>query len=62
MIALANQPIATVSAAILHEALNRANRIAPTKGSAMDRAQGIQIEFMLTEAHVRATDLDVTFY
>lgn len=59
---MANQHIATVSAALLHEALTRANRIAPTKGSAMDRAQGIQIEFTPTEAHIRATDLDVTFY
>jgi DNA polymerase III sliding clamp (beta) subunit (PCNA family) len=51
-----------VSAALLHEALNRATRIAPTKGNAADRAAGIQIEFKLDEAHVRATDLEVTFY
>jgi len=51
-----------VSAALLHEALNRAAKIAPTKGNAMDRAGGIQIEFKLDEAHIRATDLDVTFY
>jgi DNA polymerase III sliding clamp (beta) subunit (PCNA family) len=59
---LASQLIATISAALLHEALNRANRIAPTKGAPMDRAAGIQIEFVGKEAHVRATDLDVTFF
>jgi len=59
---MANSHIATVSAALLHEALNRANKVAPTKGNAMDRAAGIQIDFRLDEAHIRATDLDVTFY
>ena len=59
---MANTHIATVAAALLHEALNRANKVAPTKGAAHDRAQGIQIEFKIDEAHVRATDLDVTFY
>ena len=57
-----NTHIATVSAALLHEALSRANKVAPTKGNAHDRAAGIQIDFRLDEAHVRATDLDVTFY
>jgi DNA polymerase III sliding clamp (beta) subunit (PCNA family) len=59
---MARELIAVVHAAMLHEALSRANRIAPTKGSGMDRAAGIQIEFIGTEAHIRATDLDVTFY
>jgi DNA polymerase III sliding clamp (beta) subunit (PCNA family) len=59
---VANTHIATVSAALLHEALMRANKVAPTKGAAHDRAAGIQIEFRVDEAHVRATDLDVTFY
>lgn len=54
--------IATVHAALLHEALTRAAKIAPTKGEAHDKAGGIQIEFMPLEAHVRATDLDLTFY
>lgn len=59
---MARELIATINAALLHEALSRANRIAPTKGNAMDRAAGIQIEFVAGEAHIRATDLEVTFY
>ena len=54
--------IATINAGLLHEALNRANRVAPSKGEAMDKAGGIQIQFTATEAHIRATDLEVTFY
>ena len=64
---MTREHIATIDAALLHEALNRANKVAPTKGSPMDRAAGIQIKFLTDAhgvgvAHVRATDLDVTFY
>ena len=59
---MARELIAVINAALLHEALNRANKIAPTKGNAMDRAAGIQIQFLAGEAHIRSTDLDVSFY
>lgn len=63
---MAREHIATIQAALLHEALVRANRIAPTKGAALDRAAGIRIEFRNDPtgpvAHIQATDLAVTFY
>lgn len=60
---MSNTHIATIQAALLHEALNRANKIAPQKGAAADRSGGIQIEFAADGvAHIRATDLEVTFY
>jgi len=54
--------IATMQASLLHEALSRASKIAPSKGDAMDRAGGIRITFDVMDAHVQATDLDLTFY
>jgi DNA polymerase III sliding clamp (beta) subunit (PCNA family) len=54
--------IATVHAALLHEALTRAARIAPTKGEGHDKAGGICIDFVPLEAHIRATNLEMTFF
>jgi len=54
--------IATVHAALLHEALTRAAKIAPTKGEAHDKAGGIVIDFHPLEAHVQASNLEMTFY
>ncbi len=54
--------IAIMNAALLHESLTRAAKIAPTKGEAHDKAGGIRIEFAALEAHVQATNLDMTFY
>lgn len=59
---MANELIATVHAALLHEALTRASRIAPTKGEAHDKAGGIVIDFVPLEAHVRASNLEMTFF
>lgn len=61
---MADKPvlIATVHAALLHEALTRAAKIAPTKGEAHDKAGGIVIDFEPLEAHVRASNLEMTFY
>lgn len=50
--------------AALADAVQKANRIAPTKGAAHDRAAGIIVEVNPNELHpviVKSTDLDVTF-
>jgi DNA polymerase III sliding clamp (beta) subunit (PCNA family) len=55
---------AVFEVAALQDAIAKANRIAPTKGAAHDRAAGIVIEVnpaSLEAVVVKATDLDVTF-
>lgn len=54
--------IASVHAATLHDALQRAYRIAPTKGAAFDKAAGIHLTFQGDRCEVRATDTEVTFW
>lgn len=55
----------TVETALLADAVIKAARIAPSKGVAFDKAQGIVIEVVPDNAYpvrVMATDLDVSFY
>lgn len=59
---MAIKDIASIHAATLHDVLQRANRVAPTKGAAYDRAQGIHFRFSVDHCEVRATNLDVTFW
>lgn len=54
--------IAEVQAAILHDALQKAQRIAPTKGAAFDRAAGIKITLVPNGIEIRATDEELFFY
>lgn len=54
--------LASIHAATLHDALQRANRVAPTKGNGYDKAQGIHLTFSVDYCEVRATDTDVTFW
>ena len=60
--------IANIHAATLHDALQRAVRIAPTKGAAWDRAQGIHLTFLPGDdelggsVEVRATNTEVTYW
>lgn len=54
--------IASVHAATLHDVLQRASRVAPTKGAAYDKAQGIHLTFSVDHVEVRATNMDVTFW
>jgi DNA polymerase III sliding clamp (beta) subunit (PCNA family) len=54
--------IASIHAATLHDSLQRAARVAPTKGAAYDKAQGIHLTFKVDHCEVRATDCDVTFW
>lgn len=54
--------IASVHAATLHDALQRAVRVAPTKGAAWDRAQGIHLTFTPDHIDVRATNIEVTYW
>lgn len=54
-----------IETATLADAVNRAARVAPTKGSAYDRAAGIQIELRPGDEHpcvVRSTDIDNSFW
>lgn len=55
----------TVETASLTDAVNRAARIAPTKGSAFDLASGVQLELRPgtnAELRVLATDIESTFW
>ena len=54
--------LASIHAATLHDALQRANRVAPTKGNGYDKAQGIHLTFSVDHCEVRATDTEVTFW
>lgn len=58
--------IASVHAATLHDALQRAIKVAPTKGAAWDRAQGIHLTFQAVAGvgwcEVRATDTETTYW
>lgn len=54
--------IASIHAATLHDALQRASRVAPTKGAGYDKAQGIHLTFSVDHCEVRATDTEVTFW
>lgn len=49
--------------ATLADAVNRASRIAPHKGSAWDKAHGVVLDVKPTKQslHVKATDLEVTY-
>lgn len=53
---------ATFESAILHDAIGKANRVAPTKGDAFDKAGGIHITIQGNKkVMVRATDLEIAF-
>ena len=54
-------PIASVHAATLHDAFQRAQRVAPTKGAAFDRAAGFHLTFEESSMTIRATDLEVSY-
>ena len=54
--------IASVRANLLHEALQRATNVAPTKGAGFDKAGGIMFRTRGTELWVQATDLEHTFF
>ena len=58
---MATELIATVHTATLHDALQKAERVAPTKGAAFDRAAGFRLEFSAGQLEIQATDLEVTF-
>lgn len=51
----------TCETATLTDAVQRAARVAPTKGDAWDKAGGIQIELVGKTVVLRATDLQVTY-
>jgi DNA polymerase III sliding clamp (beta) subunit (PCNA family) len=54
--------IASVHAASLHDSLQRATRIAPTKGAAYDRAAGILLEFREdSTVLIKATNTEITY-
>lgn len=59
---MALNEIASVHVAALHDALQRASKIAPTKGAAWDRAQGIHLTMVEGGIEVRATNLEMTYY
>ena len=55
--------ICTVKANLLHEALNRAIRVAPSKGAGFDKAGGLMFETHGDGTlHLKATDLERTFF
>ena len=54
--------IVTVRANLLHEALQRAVNVAPTKGAGFDKAGGIMFRTRGSELWVQATDLEHTFF
>jgi len=54
--------IGSVQVATLHDALQKAKNVAPTKGNAFDRAQGIHLTFITDGIEVRATNLEMTYW
>jgi DNA polymerase III sliding clamp (beta) subunit (PCNA family) len=55
--------ICTVKANLLHEALQRAIRVAPSKGAGFDKAGGLMMETHGNgKLHIKATDLERTFF
>lgn len=56
------ETLASVKANLLHEALQRAIKIAPTKGAGFDKAAGLLFDIEPGEITIRATDLERTFY
>lgn len=56
------EEIVQVQAAILHDALQKAVRIAPTKGAAFDRSAGIKLTLVENGIEVRSTDEELFFY
>jgi len=54
--------IGSVQVATLHDALQKAKNVAPTKGNAFDRAQGIHLTFVTDGIEVRATNLEMTYW
>jgi DNA polymerase III beta subunit, C-terminal domain len=54
--------ICSVRAYLLHEALQRAVRVAPTKGAGFDKAGGLQFFIKDTELWIQACDLEHTFF
>src|SRR6478752_2381202 len=56
------QLLATVRANLLHEALTRAVKVAPTKGAGFDRAGGLKFTVQDGTIWVQATDLERTFF
>jgi len=54
--------IGSVHVATLHDALQRASKIAPTKGAAWDRAQGIHLTFGEGFIEVRSTNTEMTYF
>lgn len=56
------ETICSVKANLLHEALQRAIKIAPTKGAGFDKAGGLLFELHDNELWIKATDLERTFF
>ena len=54
--------ICSTRAYLLHEALQRAIRVAPTKGAGFDKAGGLQFMVKDTELWIQACDLERTFF
>jgi DNA polymerase III sliding clamp (beta) subunit (PCNA family) len=59
---MALEQIASIQAATLHDALSKASKIAPTKGSAFDRAAGFHLTFTDSGIEIRATDEEMTYW
>lgn len=54
----------TCEAAVIADAVGRANRVAPTKGAAFDKASGVVLEIdpsRPSPVYVKSTDLEVTY-
>lgn len=58
----AHREIVSVHAAVLHDALQKASKVAPTKGAAFDRAAGIHLTVLPDGIAVRATDEELFYY
>ncbi len=55
--------IGSAQVAVLYDALRKADQIAPTKGAAWDRAQGVHLTFKYPDRiEVRSTDTEVTYW
>lgn len=54
-------PNATVEVATLRDAVTKAAKVAPSKGTALDRAGGVVLELVGPRLTIRATDLEATF-
>lgn len=59
---MTRQLLATCKVNLLHEALGRAVKVAPTKGAGFDKASGLMFDIKPNEIWIRATDLERTFF